>query len=102
MATKKPRFSMTIDNDTLESITEFQKREHYSRRNDAIAALVRIGLKSYLADASAADNEALRRRLDGLRYDSHTRALLEATKDMTAKDIDQMEAFARFLRRDKD
>lgn len=96
--TNKPRFSLSIDNDLLGRITDFQKKAHYSRRNDAISALIEVGLESYNNDKNSVNFVEAKKRLDGLRYDSHTRALLNASQDMTAKEIDQMTAFAEFLR----
>ena len=44
MPTEKPRFTITLDDDTYKEIDDFQFRNHYPNRNMAINALLQAGL----------------------------------------------------------
>lgn len=44
MPTDKPRFTITLDDDTFTEIDNFQFRNHYPNRNMAINALLQAGL----------------------------------------------------------
>ena len=45
MPTDKPRFSLTVDEETLELIDNFRYENRYPTRSEAIIALVRVGLE---------------------------------------------------------
>ena len=45
MPTDKPRFSMTVDTETLELIDNFRYENRYPTRFEAIIALVKLGLE---------------------------------------------------------
>ena len=45
MPTDKPRFSMTVDTETLELIDNFRYENRYPTRSEAIIALVKLGLE---------------------------------------------------------
>ncbi|MCI7790588.1 MAG: ribbon-helix-helix domain-containing protein [Lachnospiraceae bacterium] len=45
MPTDKPRFSLTVDEETLELIDNFRYENRYPTRSEAIIALVRMGLE---------------------------------------------------------
>ena len=98
MPTNKPRFSVTFEDETLERVEQFRKKYHYGSRGRAIIALVEAGLSEYFSDANRDKYEQLER----IRTDPRARALFEACVGMSNRDISQMEAFARFLRSEKD
>ena len=45
MPTDKPRFSLTVDEETLELIDNFRYENRYPTRSESIIALVRMGLE---------------------------------------------------------
>lgn len=45
MPTDKPRFSLTVDAETLELIDNFRFENRYPTRSEAIIALVKMGLE---------------------------------------------------------
>lgn len=47
MATDKPRFSLTLDEDTLDRVIAYQQRAGLSTKSRAIQALVESGLEDY-------------------------------------------------------
>ena len=48
MATDKPRFSLTLDEATMNDVINYQKRHGLSTKSRAIQALVRSGLEDYI------------------------------------------------------
>ncbi len=50
MPTDKPRFSMTVDTETLELIDNFRYENRYPTRSEAIIALVKLGLEAVAND----------------------------------------------------
>ena len=77
------------DNETLLKIAE------------ALDTTVDFLLRVSIPPVYEAEDKVIAKYLDRLRNDSHSRALLEATENMTAEQIDQMTAFAEFLRSKK-
>lgn len=57
--------------------------------------LLRVSLPPEFND----EEKSLAKYLDRIRNDSRTRALLDASENMTDDEMEQMTAFARFLRR---
>ena len=53
MATDKPRFSITLDYDTMDSVMEYKEKNKLSTQSKAIQRLVEIGLSEILAEESA-------------------------------------------------
>lgn len=45
MATDKPRFSLTVDEETLKQIEDFRFEKRFQNRNQAIIELIKLGLK---------------------------------------------------------
>lgn len=52
MPTEKPRFSMTVDTETLELIDNFRYENRYPTRSEAIIALVKLGLEAVANDTT--------------------------------------------------
>lgn len=46
MPTQKPRYTITIDDETLEQIDNFRFEHRYASRSQATVELIRLGLKS--------------------------------------------------------
>lgn len=44
MATQKPRYSITLDEDMFEEVENFRFEHRYQTRNQATIALIRLGL----------------------------------------------------------
>lgn len=44
MATEKPRFTITLDNETMKRVLLFKEENHLSTQSKAIQSLVKIGL----------------------------------------------------------
>ena len=47
MATEKPRFSLTLDNDTFDKLVSYKERHGFSTKSRAIQALVSAGLDDF-------------------------------------------------------
>lgn len=45
MPTEKPRFSLTVDEETLELIDNYRYENRYPTRSEAVIALVKMGLE---------------------------------------------------------
>lgn len=45
MATKKPRYSITLDDEMFKEIEDFRFEHRYPNRNQATIELIRLGLK---------------------------------------------------------
>ena len=50
MATDKPRFSITLDYDTMDSVMEYKKTNNLSTQSKAIQRLIEIGLESIVSE----------------------------------------------------
>lgn len=46
MATDKPRFSITVDEEILKQIEDFRFEKRFPNRNQAIVELIKLGLKT--------------------------------------------------------
>ena len=46
MATKKPRYMISVDNDMFNAIEDFRFEHRYPTRSEATAELIRLGLES--------------------------------------------------------
>ncbi len=57
MATERPRFSVSLDDDTFERVERFRLDNRYTTRSKAVEALIRDGLKK-LASAALDDKKA--------------------------------------------
>ena len=55
MATDKPRFSLTVDEDLLKKIEDFRFEKRYPNRNQATIELIRLGLEKLKSNAENSD-----------------------------------------------
>ena len=62
MATDLPRFTITVDDDLMEFIDDFQFRNHYPNRNMAINALLLAGAEVLKDKADPTPKRPTRRR----------------------------------------
>lgn len=46
MATNKPRFSITIDNETAEALDDYRFGNRINSKSEAVAELIRLGLEA--------------------------------------------------------
>lgn len=46
MATEKPRYSITVDDDLFEKIEDFRFNNRFQTRNQATIELIRLGLEA--------------------------------------------------------
>lgn len=46
MATEKPRYSITLDDDMFQEIEDFRFENRYANRNQATIELIRLGLET--------------------------------------------------------
>lgn len=46
MATEKPRYSITVDDDLFQQIEEFRFSKRFQTRNQATLELIRLGLEA--------------------------------------------------------
>ena len=59
MATDKPRFSITLDYDTMDEVMEYKKTNHFSTQSKAIQRLIEIGLDSIVSELPPAPSVSL-------------------------------------------
>lgn len=57
MNDKKPRFSVTVDADLYEKINEYQHEQRINSQTQAIATILKIGIKAILEDSGASLKE---------------------------------------------
>lgn len=46
MATNKPRYTVSVDNDMFREIENFRFKRHYQTRSEATVELIRLGLEA--------------------------------------------------------
>ena len=46
MATSKPRYSITLDEELFKEVEDFRFEHRFQNRNDATIALIRLGLEA--------------------------------------------------------
>ena len=56
MATNKPRFSLTVDEELLKEIEDFRFEKRYPNRNQATIELIRLGLEKLKSTENEPDN----------------------------------------------
>ncbi|MFQ8599486.1 MAG: hypothetical protein ACLSAP_02095 [Oscillospiraceae bacterium] len=56
MATEKPRYSITVDNDLFEQIEDFRFSNRFQTRNQATVELIRRGLDALRKEKEATEN----------------------------------------------
>lgn len=60
MATDKPRYSITVDDDLFDAIEDFRFQYRFQTRNDATVALIRMGLEKISENTHEEVNEKVR------------------------------------------
>lgn len=50
MATKRPRYMISVDNDMFNAIEDFRFEHRFQTRSEATAELIRLGLESIKKD----------------------------------------------------
>ena len=101
MATEKPRFSITIDEDTLELVDHYRREENIKTQSKAVVQLAKLGLQKLGVDISdknsapALSTEALRLAKDYERMDRWGRKQVRAVAD---NELERTENDARFFR----
>lgn len=85
MATDKPRFSLTLDEKTMDRVLEYQKQHGLSTKSRAIQALVESGLQDYIEtspdpEGPRDEKEALFMELFGRLTDDHKKFLIAVMK----------------------
>lgn len=55
MATSRPRYTVSVDNELFEQIEDFRFSHRYQTRSDATAELIRLGLE-YIKQKEGAQN----------------------------------------------
>ena len=96
MATDKPRFTITVDPETLDRINAYKEAEKLSTQSKAILALVRLGL-ARLEDGdvlSSVTGDAARAAEDYGRLDRYGRAAVRAVLDAERQRLEEQEALA--------
>ena len=53
MATEKPRFSITVDEETLKQIEDFRFEKRFPNRNQATVELIKLGLEKLQSEQTA-------------------------------------------------
>lgn len=54
MATKKPRYMISVDNDMFNAIEDFRFERRFQTRSEATAELIRLGLEALKKQQTAA------------------------------------------------
>lgn len=58
MATEKPRYSITVDNELFEQIEDFRFSNRFQTRNQATVELIRRGLEALRKEKEASENDS--------------------------------------------
>ena len=101
MATDKPRFTITVDPETLERVNDYKEAEGLATQSKAILRLVKLGL-ARLADGDRLSNvqgEAARAAQDYDRLDRYGRAAVRGVLDA---ELERMAAMEELLNEDPD
>ena len=100
MATEKPRFSITIDEETLNLVDHYREEQNIKTQSKAVVQLAKMGLQKLGVDinksksASALSTEALRLAKDYERLDSWGRIQVRSVAD---NELERSEHDARFF-----
>ena len=54
MATKKPRYMISVDNDMFNAIEDFRFERRFQTRSEATTELIRLGLEQHKKEEAAA------------------------------------------------
>lgn len=94
MATEKPRFSITVDTETLEKVEDYRHRNRIKTQSKAIIELVRSGLADLESEWNCNDDPspaAMQLAEDYDRLDSHGRAAVRGLMDEELNRMAEME-----------
>ena len=58
MATDRPRYTVSVDNDLFQQIEDFRFERRFQTRSEATVELIRLGLESLKKEQSAQDQQA--------------------------------------------
>lgn len=56
MATTKPRYTVSVDDELFKQIEDFRYKNRYATRSQATCELIRLGLASLKSDLSPSDD----------------------------------------------
>lgn len=95
MATEKPRFSITIDSETLEQVEDYRHKNRIKTQSKAIIDLVRSGLNELENElkSNGLSNSAQKMAEDYDKLDSHGRAAVRGLMD---EELNRMEEEKKF------
>ena len=62
MATNKPRYTVSVDNELFQKIEDFRFKYRYQTRSEATAELIRLGLEALEHDQAAKSDDDIRRQ----------------------------------------
>ena len=62
MATNKPRYTVSVDNELFERIEDFRYENRYPTRAEATAELIKLGLQSLQEKGGKKNGSVLRKR----------------------------------------
>jgi len=57
MATEKPRYSITVDDEMFKQIEDFRFEKRYQTRNQATIELIRLGLEALKREETSKGND---------------------------------------------
>ena len=61
MATDRPRYTVSVDNELFQQIEDFRFEHRFQTRSEATVELIRLGLEALKKEQAAQKQEALRR-----------------------------------------
>lgn len=85
MATAKPRYTITVDDEMLAGINAYREAGGHATQSKAITALIQLGLESLSSGSLTAEYE---------RLDSHGRAAVRGLLDEELRRMEELEALA--------
>lgn len=61
MATNKPRYTVSVDNELFSQIEDFRFEHRYQTRSEATAELIRLGLEALKKEQKVSQNHNINR-----------------------------------------
>lgn len=61
MATNKPRYTVSVDNELFEQIEDFRFEHRYQTRSEATVELIRLGLEALKKDSKLSQNHSIKK-----------------------------------------
>ncbi len=62
MATDKPRYTVSVDNDLFRQIEDFRFEHRYQTRSEATAELIRLGLEALKREQETSQTQKIKNR----------------------------------------